>query len=73
MLKQFIWSHPIRRLAALGIALPMGIILICNALRRRLGDQDAIMWIAIAAGFWWIAGMMATGVALIRNAIRRDD
>ena len=72
MLKQFIRSHPIRRLATFGVALPMGIILICNALRRRRGDQDPIMWITIAAGFWWIAGMMATGVALIRVAIRRD-
>jgi hypothetical protein len=72
MLKQLIWSHPIRRLAVFGIALPVGIIGACNALRPRWGDKDLITWITIFAGLWWITGMIVTGVALVRDAIRRD-
>jgi hypothetical protein len=68
-----ICSHRVGRLAAFGIALPMGIIVACNLLRNRnWGDAGATLWIAIIAGFWWIAGVIVTGVYLIRDAIRRD-
>jgi hypothetical protein len=65
-------SSAIRRLAAFGIVLPFGVVVACNALRRILGDLNAIEWMTIIAGFWWIAGMLITGIALIRDALRRD-
>jgi hypothetical protein len=70
----FIWSHRVGRLAAFGIVLPIGIMAACNVLRsRNWGDAGTTLWIAIVAGFWWIAGMILTGVYLIRDAIRRDE
>jgi len=73
MLKEFISSGRIRLLAGFGIALPCAILLACNALRRRFGDLDVFQWTTIIAGFWWILGMLVTGIALIRDALRRDD
>jgi hypothetical protein len=73
MLKQLIWTDPIRRLAAYGVALPFAVIIACNALRRTLGEQDAIKWTTVIAGFWFIAGTLVTGIALIRDALRRHE
>jgi hypothetical protein len=74
MLEILFESKPIRRLTIFGIALPFGLILIFREFYlRRWGDPNIIGWIGIVAGFWWIFGMTATGVYLIRDAIRRKE
>jgi len=73
MLNHFMGSHPVRGLAVFGIVLPLGIVLVCDAfLKLKSGDQNLLKWLTIIAGFWFIAGMLATGVAIIRDALRRD-
>lgn len=62
----------IRRLAVFGIALPMGIIIAGSVFRNQNWDADLIGWIGIVAGFWLIAGMIVTGIYLLRDALRRD-
>lgn len=66
------WSPRVRRLAAFGIALPMGIVVAGSVFRDQNWDADLIGWIGIIAGFWLIAGMIVTGTYLLRDALRRD-
>jgi hypothetical protein len=68
----FTWSPLVRRLAAFGIALPMGILVAGGVFRNQNLDVDLIGLIGIIAGFWLIAGMIVTGVYLLRDALRRD-
>jgi len=54
------------------MALPFGLIMVFREFYiRKWGNPDVVMWIGIVAGFWWIFGTLATGVFLIRDAIRR--
>lgn len=66
------WSPRVRQLAAFGIALPMGILIAGSVFRNQNWDADLIGWIGIIAGFWFIAGMIVTGIYLLRDALRRD-
>lgn len=66
------WSPAVGRLSVYGIALPMGIILVCNLFRSQDWGEGPLGWIMIIAGFWWIAGMIVTGIYLLRDALRRD-
>ena len=74
MLEVLLDSKPVRRLTIIGIALPLGIVIVCRELERRNWvTHDLIAWITIGALYWWIAGTFVTGVYLIRDAIRRHD
>jgi hypothetical protein len=66
------WSPGLRRLAVYGIALPMGIVVAYSIFRGGNWGLDSIGWIGIIAAFWWIAGMIVTGIYLLRDALRRD-
>lgn len=56
-----------------GIALPISLIAACGVLQGRGAfDPDLMGTIVIIAGFWCIAGIIVTGVWIIRDAIRRD-
>jgi hypothetical protein len=68
----FTRSPLVRRLAAFGIALPMGILVAGGVFRNQNWDADLIGWMGIIAGFWLIAGMIVTGIYLSRDALRRD-
>ena len=70
--RDFTWSPWVRQLAAFGIVLPMGIIVACNILRSEDWGEGLVGWIMIIASFWWIAGMIVTGIYLLRDALRRD-
>lgn len=71
--KESFWSPPVRVLATIGIALPTAVIVACYALQHRNWENpDLINWIMIIAVFWCIAGMISTGIYIIRDAIRRD-
>lgn len=65
-------SPRIRRLAAIGIALPMGILIAGSAFWNQNRKPELIEWIGIIAGFWFIAGMIVTGIFLLRDGFRRD-
>jgi formate-dependent nitrite reductase membrane component NrfD len=67
-------SKTLRRLTIFAIALPMGIIVFCNHLHNRpWANTSLIKWTTIVAGFWWIGGMLATGIYILWIALRRQD
>lgn len=61
------------RLALFGVALPLGILLVCSALPQRGSDRpDLIQWVTIGSGFWFTLGCLVTGISVIRDALHRD-
>jgi hypothetical protein len=61
-------------LAIFGIAVPAGIVSVADAFRQQhRGDDTVLQWTVIVAAFWCIAGVIATGVQIIRDALKRAD
>ena len=74
MLNVLFSSKPLRYLTVFGIGFPLGVIELCTESRRNnWAALQLIEWTTIVAGFWFIAGMLVTGICLIRDGLRRPD